>query len=249
MTSTVAPGPVGRPRGRRLREAGQGWQGFVFISPALALLAVFLVYPVIWTVRLSFDTGVGLKPTKWIGLTNYKRLFENDHRFLDLTQFPPQGAVINNIKWVVLYTALCLALGLLIAVLATRVRYEAMVKAVIFVPMAISATAVAIIWLFVYSPDPQQGVVNAVINAFGGSPISWVGRTDTVNYAIIIAYVWASTGFAMVVLSAALKGISQEVIEAARTDGAREWDIFRRIQLPLLSLPIAVVTVWLIINV
>jgi alpha-glucoside transport system permease protein len=249
MTSTVAPGPVGRPRGRRLREAGQGWQGFVFISPALALLAVFLVYPVIWTVRLSFDTGVGLKPTKWIGLTNYKRLFENDHRFLDLTQFPPQGAVVNNVKWVVLYTALCLALGLLIAVLATRVRYEAMVKAIIFVPMAISATAVAIIWLFVYSPDPDQGVVNAVINAFGGNPISWVGRTDTVNYAIILAYVWASTGFAMVVLSAALKGISQEVIEAARTDGATEWDIFRRIQLPLLSLPIAVVTVWLIINV
>jgi alpha-glucoside transport system permease protein len=221
----------------------------LFISPALALLGLFLVYPVVWTVRLSFDTGVGLKPTRWIGLSNYKRLFEHDHRFLDLTQFPPQGAVINNAKWVIIYPALCLALGLLIAVLATRVRYEAVVKAIIFVPMAISATAVALIWKFVYDPDPDIGILNGVLGVFGIDPISWIGRTDTVNYAIIVAYVWASTGFAMVVLSAALKGISQEVIEAARTDGANEWDIFRRVQLPLLSLPIAVVTVWLVINV
>jgi alpha-glucoside transport system permease protein len=140
-------------------------------------------------------------------------------------------------------------LGLVTAVFATRVRYEAIVKAIIFVPMAISATAVAVIWLLVYSPDPNIGVVNAGLHSIGISPISFLGRTDTVVYAQIVAYVWASTGFAMVVLSAALKGISQEVIEAARTDGANEWDIFRRIQLPLLSLPIAVVTVWLIINV
>ncbi len=157
--------------------------------------------------------------------------------------------MINNVKWVVLYPTLCLLLGLITAVLATRVNYERAFKAIIFVPMAISATAVAIIWLLVYSPDPNIGVLNAVIDWFGGSPVSWTGRKDTVNYAIIVAYVWASTGFAMVVLSAALKGISQEVIEAARTDGATEWDIFRRIQLPLLSLPISVVAVWLIINV
>jgi alpha-glucoside transport system permease protein len=122
-------------------------------------------------------------------------------------------------------------------------------KSIIFVPMAISATAVAVIWLLVYAPDPQIGVVNALIDGAGGSPVSWVGQANTVNYALILAYVWASTGFVMIVLSAALKGISQEVIEAARTDGATEWDIFRRVQLPLLSLPIAVVTVWLIINV
>jgi alpha-glucoside transport system permease protein len=115
--------------------------------------------------------------------------------------------------------------------------------------MAISAVAVGVIWLLVFSPDPEIGIVNALIDGAGGSPVSWLGRADLVNYALILAYVWASTGFVMIVLSAALKGISQEVIEAARTDGATEWDIFRRIQLPLLSLPIAVVTVWMIINV
>ncbi len=251
MSSTAVPVPVKAPRGRRLPGAfrREGWQAVPFLAPAVVLLLVFLVYPVIWTIRLSFDTGLGLKPTKWVGFFNYDRLLTRDTRFLDRTHFPPSGAVINNLKWVVVYTSLCLALGLLIAVLATRVRYEAVVKSVIFVPMAISATAVAVIWLLVYSPDPNIGVVNAGLHSIGVSPISFLGRTDTVVYSQITAYVWASTGFAMVVLSAALKGISQEVIEAARTDGANEWDIFRRIQLPLLSLPIAVVTVWLIINV
>ena len=115
--------------------------------------------------------------------------------------------------------------------------------------MAIAATAVAIIWKFVYEPNPDIGSLNAVVTGFGADPVAWYGRADTVNYALIWAYIWASTGFAMVVLSAALKGISEEIIEAARTDGANEWQIFRRIQLPLLSLPMAVVTVWLLINV
>ena len=226
-----------------------GWQALLFIAPAVILLLALLVYPVLWTIRLSFDTGRGLEPREWVGLENYTTLFTEDKRFLNLEEFPPEGALVNNVLWLVLYTSLCLALGLLIAVLATRVRYEAAIKAIIFVPMAISAVAVGLIWKFVYSPDPDIGVLNALRGTFGLDPLPYLGREDTVNYSIIFAYVWASAGFAMVVLSAALKGISQEIIEAARTDGASEWAIFRRIQLPLLALPISVVTVWLMINV
>jgi len=225
-----------------------GWQASFFMLPALVLLVVFLIYPTIWTILLSFNSGRGLQFREWVGFANYERLFE-DKRFLDLSNFPPTGALVNNVLWLVLYTGLCLLFGLLIAVLATRVRYETVIKAIVFVPMAIAATAVALIWKFVYSPDPDTGVLNAIIGGLGGNPIPWLGRESTVNYALIFANVWASAGFAMVVLSAALKGISQEVIEAARTDGATERQIFRRIQLPLLSLPIAVVTVWLMINV
>src|SRR6185295_16752631 len=117
-----------------------------------------------------------------------------------------------------------LVIGLSLAVLAVRVRYERAVKTAIFVPMAISATAVGIIWLFVYSPN-------------------------LVNYCLIFAYIWASVGFVMVVLSAAIKGIPAEIMEAARVDGAGEWNIFRRIMFPMLSLPLSVVTIWLFVNV
>jgi alpha-glucoside transport system permease protein len=253
LSSTAAPGSVvggATPRRRLpLFTKRGGWQAALFVGPAIILLLALVVYPVIWTIRLSFDTGRGLEPRKWVGFENYTRLFTEDRRFLNLHEFPPEGALVNNVIWLVLYTSLCLALGLLIAVLATRVRYESVIKAIIFVPMAISAVAVGLIWKFVYSNDPDIGALNALRGVFGADPLPFLGREDTVNYAIIVAYVWASAGFAMVVLSAALKGISQEIIEAARTDGANEWAIFKRIQLPLLALPISVVTVWLMINV
>jgi alpha-glucoside transport system permease protein len=252
VSSQPVPGPVGRPRGRALpaifrREA---WQGFLFILPAAAILGVLIVYPLVWTIVYSFgDTNAKLDVVRWVGFDNYERLFSTDKVFLDRDSFPWSGALVNNLKWAFLYTFTSLALGLLIAVLAARVRYESIVKAIIFVPMAIAATAVAIIWKFVYEPDPDIGAANAFLGVANIDPIVFLGREDTVNYAIIFAYVWASTGFAMVVLSAALKGIPEEIIEAARTDGASEWGIFRRIQFPLLSLPLAVVTVWLTINV
>jgi alpha-glucoside transport system permease protein len=253
MTSgAAAPGSivVKPPRRRLTAFAKGGGQALPFLAPALVLLGIFLIVPVVWTFAMSFNRTRGLNfGEEWLGFDNYERLLKRDSRFLDTDSFPWSGAVINNVRWVILYTSLCLILGLITAVLATRVSYERVFKAIIFVPLAISATAAAIIWLLVYSPDPQIGVLNAVIDSIGGNAVSWTGRKDTVNYSIIIAYVWLTTGFVMVVLSAALKGISQEVIEAARTDGASEWDIFRRIQLPLLSLPISVVAIWLIINV
>ncbi len=234
----------------------------MFIGPALIVLGLFLVYPAYYTIRLSFyQSNFLFKFTHWVGLANFKNLLTNDPDFLDTTKFHgfnvvkellyknDAGALINNVHWVVIYITLALVFGLGFAVLAVRVRYERVVKSVIFVPMAISATAVSIIWLFVYSPDINQGVLNAILHAFGHNPISWLGRNDTVNYALIFAYIWASTGFVMVVLSAAIKGIPTEILEAARADGAGEWAIFWRIIVPMLSLPLSIVTIWLFINV
>jgi alpha-glucoside transport system permease protein len=245
----VAPPPPPRSPGRTIRER---FQGAVFIVPALVVLGIFVVYPAYYTIRLAFyksDFFFGF--TDWVGLSNFKELLTNDKEFLDLSTFPPQGALMNNLRWLIFYTGLSLVFGLGLAVLAVRVRYERAVKTAVFVPMAISATAVGVIWLLVYSPDIDQGVLNAFVHGIwhGYNPISWVGRPDTVNYALIFAYVWASTGFVMVVLSAAIKGIPGEVLEAARVDGAGEWSIFRRIVLPMLSLPISIVTIWLLINV
>ena len=240
---------------RRFGRSGEGRlreriEGVMFAAPAIIVLALFVVYPAYYTIRLAFYQSDYLFAfTGWVGLDNFKDLLNNSPDFLDLSHFPPEGALVNNVKWIILYISLCLVLGLGLAVLTIRVRYERLVKSIIFVPMAISATAVGVIWLLVYSPDPNIGTLNAVIHGLGGNPVSWLGKPTTVNYAIIAAYVWASTGFAMVVLSAALKGISTEIIEAARVDGAGEWNIFRRIMLPMLSLPISIVSVWLFINV
>jgi len=237
--SAQAP-PIQVPQSkRRFGRSGEGRlrervEGVLFAMPAIIVLALFVVYPAYYTIRLAFYQSDYLFAfTGWVGLDNFKDLLTNSPDFLDLSHFPPEGALINNVKWIILYITF----------------YERLVKSIIFVPMAISATAVGVIWLLVYSPDPNIGTLNAVIHGLGGNPVSWLGKPTTVNYAIIAAYVWASTGFAMVVLSAALKGISTEILEAARVDGAGEWNIFRRIMLPMLSLPISIVSVWLFINV
>jgi len=244
-----------------LRTLGARLQGLLFISPALAVLTLFLIYPAYYTIRLAFyQSDFLFRFTHAIGIANFKNLLTNDPDFLDLSKFhgvnilrellykSDGGALLNNLHWVVFYITLSVGFGLALAVLAARVRYERMVKSVIFVPMAISATAAGIIWLFVYNFDPNIGIVNALIKPFH-HPVAWLGRPSTVNYALIFAYVWASTGFVMVVLSAAIKGIPTEIIEAARVDGAGEWEIFRRVMLPMLSLPISIVTIWLFINV
>jgi alpha-glucoside transport system permease protein len=218
----------------------QGWNAaaLVFISPAILLLAVFMIYPAVRTIVLSFDNG----------LDNYIRLLTNDPRFLNLS-FPPRGAMVNNILWLLFYVGGCILIGLIVAVMATRVRYERVVKAIVFLPMAIAATALAVIWRFVFFPNENSGLLNAVLGIVNVGPISWLGDASFVNTALIIAGIWGSAGFAVVILSAALKGISTEILEAARVDGASDGQIFRRIIIPMLSLPISVIAVTLTINV
>jgi alpha-glucoside transport system permease protein len=210
----------------------------IFIGPAVLLLAVFMVYPAVQTVVLSFENGLG----------NYIQLLTADPRFIRFS-LPPSGSLFNNILWLIFYTGGCIVIGLIVAVMATRVRYERIVKAIVFLPMAIAATALGVIWRFVYSPDAETGLLNAVMGVVNVGPISWLGNSDFVNTALIIAGIWGSAGFAVVILSAALKGISSEILEAARVDGASEAQIFRRIIIPMLSLPISVIAVTLTINV
>jgi alpha-glucoside transport system permease protein len=218
--------------------------GWLFVIPALFLVFVFLIYPTFRTIQLSFDTGENFTTTKYVGFDNYTELLTGDHLFLDLSDGPPKGALINTILWLVLYTPGTVGLGLLFAVLANTVRYEVLIKTIIFVPMGISFTATGIIWRFVYSNDPNTGVINAILTALipGFSPIAWLGRQDLVSLALIVTAVWTSTGFAMVVFSAALKSLPGEVLEAALVDGANLWSRFWKIVLPMLS-PTTVVLV------
>ncbi|MBA3779695.1 MAG: sugar ABC transporter permease [Chloroflexi bacterium] len=246
---TAASGAIGSSRGRRSWGEGTNWSSLVFLLPAAILVIVFLVYPTIYTVLLSFNRGRNGEFTEWVGLRNYEQLFLRDPAFINLSTFPPSGAMWNNLLWLILYVSIVLALGLIIAVMAGRVRYEALIKAVVFLPMAIAATALAVIWTFVYSPNPTQGLLNAIIGTVGAGPVAWLGNPDLVNYAIIAVGIWGSVGFATVILSAALKGIPTEIIEAARVDGASERQIFFRIIVPMVSLPMSVLAVTLVVNV
>jgi len=241
--------PAGKPRaapppsGRRFDRTT-----LLFLGPPAILMAIFLVYPTIYTIALSFNRGRRGEFTEWVGIDHYVGLL-GDKSFINLGTFPPSGAIWNNVLWAIFYTSIVIFLGLIVAVLASRVRYESVIKAVVFLPMAIAATALAIIWNFVYAPDPNIGLLNAILDPFTERGISWLGNPSLVNAALIAAGVWGSVGFATVILSAALKSIPTEVLEAARTDGANERQIFFRVILPMVSLPISVLAVTLLVNV
>jgi alpha-glucoside transport system permease protein len=222
-TTVVLPGSRGVRPSRLISP-------LLFVGPALILIAFFIVYPTIRTIILSFYTQVGIgfnPPLRFIGLGNYT----------SMTQDSSMGtAIVNNILWIVIVTPVTVALGVIFAVLFDRVRYEAVAKSIVFIPTAISATAAGVIWKLMYADDPHTGTINAILQRiipnFQG--ISFLGDTNFVNFALMGAQVWIHLGFAVVVLSAALKAIPRDLTEAARIDGATELQIFRRITVPLM---------------
>jgi alpha-glucoside transport system permease protein len=243
------PARAGLEAARRARgpEKPKWGTTILFLAPAGLLLLVFLIYPAIYTVLLSFNRGRNGIFNEWVGLDNYARLFA-DQDFLNFSTFPPSGALWNNVLWLVLYVSIVIFFGLILAVVAARVRYEAVLKAIVFIPMAISATALAVIWKFVYSPD-NIGLLNAILGGLRIAPIAWLGDQGIVNFALIAVGIWGSVGFATVILSAAVKSIPAEVIESARVEGANERQIFFRMILPMVSLPVSVLAVTLVVNV
>jgi alpha-glucoside transport system permease protein len=221
-------------------RTGDRLRPWFWLLPAIALLVVFLVYPTINTIVLSFMDRFS---REFVGWANYDYV---------LTTSGTLDAIKNSILWLVFLTAGTLVFGLVIAILVDRVRYESLAKSVIFVPLSISFVAAGIIWLFMYAYRPpgeaQTGTINAFLGLFGFGPVPWIIEQPINNFALIGVGVWMWTGFAMVILSAGLKGISTELLEAARVDGATEWQVFRRIILPLLTPTIFVVGTTMVIT-
>lgn len=211
----------------------------VFVGPGTALVGWLLVLPTLRTLYLSFFDA---SSTRFVGLDNYVAVFTN--RLL-------VTALRNNLLWVFFGTLLCVSLGLLIAILADRSRFERVGKATIFMPMAISMVAAGVIWKFVYYYKPgneQIGLLNAVVLAFGGEPQAWVSMVQPWNNLfLIVILVWMQTGFSMVIFSAAIKGIPESLLEAARMDGAGEIRIFFNIIIPAISVTLLSVTTTIIV--
>ena len=215
---------------------------WLYISPAAFLLFFFLVYPSINTIYISF---LNYNSEKFIGIKNYIYCFTNETM---LTAFR------NNALWVIVFVPLTVFLGLIIAVLIDKVKYESIIKSVIFMPMAISFVGAGVIWKFVYAYRPvsaaQTGVLNAIRLFFNLDPLPWlIIRPWLNNFCLIMVGVWIWTGFCMVILSASYKSIPRELLEAARVDGATEFRIFWKIVLPLLKPTIAVVSTTMVIMV
>ena len=162
-------------------------------------------------------------------------------------------ALRNNALWLVLMVPATVAIGLIFALLADRVRYESLAKSIIFMPMAISFIGAGVIWRFVYyvntSGGAQIGLLDAVLVKLGFHPVAWLSDPRVNNFALMIVGLWLWAGFCMTILSAAVKGLPSEVLEAARVDGANEWQVFWTIMLPMIIPTIIVVTTTLVINI
>jgi len=292
-----------RPLPERLQSRLRPW---LYVGPTLLLLGVFLVYPVVDTVRRSFLDD---RSQEGVGLDNYRWAFTSPEML---------NSFRNNLLWLVLFTVGVVLLAIGIAVLADRVRYESVVKGTVFLPMAISFVGASVIWRFVYEFRPegatQIGIANAILVPLsqfardaqtffssarwvllllgagfllvgylvgrqvagrgrgwliGGGislflalgtwifygfatweiPVGWLVNKAINNFALIAVGIWVWVGFAVVILSAAIKSVPQELLEAARVDGATEWTLFRRVTIPMIRVTIAVVTTTMVINV
>jgi alpha-glucoside transport system permease protein len=215
---------------------------YVFVGPALAVLGLFLVYPVVNTILTSFRDARG---QEFVGLDNFEFVFTDDSMLRSLR---------NTLGWIVLVPLVAVSIGLAFATLADRLRHgEAVAKSLIFLPMAISFVGAAVTFRLIYSYRPSGfgtniGLLNGIWSGLGNEPVSWLNQKPWNNFLLMAIMVWMQTGFAMVVLSAAIKAIPDEIIEAARIDGASEMQVFRHITVPSILPTIVVVTTYMVIT-
>ena len=217
----------------------------LYILPAFAAIVIYLVYPAILTVINSFKDR---SSTEWVGLQNYDDL---------LTDPGFQDTIFNTLLWILVVPAATVILGLAIATLADRLgpSGEKLSKTVIFLPMAISMVGAATIWRFVYyaapAGQPQIGLMNATLGAFGVDPVAWLQQSEYHfnSFLLMVVLLWSQVGFAMVLLSAAVKGVPGDTLEAARIDGANERQIFFKVVVPQIKGTIITVFITVLIGV
>jgi alpha-glucoside transport system permease protein len=204
--------------------AGYLIQLVAFMAPALLLLLVGLILPSIQTMYSSFLSSSG---KDFVGFANYLWIF---------TQSDGITSVVNSIIWVLLVPTVSTIVGLAYAVFIDRTRGEKIYKVLVFMPMAISFVGAGIIWRFMYeyrgADFPQIGLLNQILVWFGGEPQQWLLNEPWNNLFLIVVLIWVQTGFAMVVLSASIKGVPQELLEAAELDGANAWQRFLSVTIP-----------------
>ena len=222
---------------------GHGYENsirsIIFIAPAFLVLFTFILFPVFETIRLSFYDKFG---REFIGFDNYLWAIKD-------TEF--RRSILNNLGWLLIVPTLSTFFGLVIANLTDRIWWGTIAKSIIFMPMAISFVGAGVIWKFIYDyrgvDDQQIGLLNAIVVSFGLEPQAWLTIPIWNNLFLMAIMIWIQTGLALVIFSAALRGIPKETLEAARIDGASEFRIFWSIIIPFLEQTILVI--WTIITI
>jgi alpha-glucoside transport system permease protein len=237
---------------------------WLYLIPALVVMSFFIVYPMLNTISLSFQNKGGTASAAttcredepcWGIFENYRYALTNE---LDTTNFSTlvesfwESSYGNTLKWIFIMVSGTVVLGLLIAVLVDRVKYEPLAKSIIFMPMAISFVGAGVIWKFMYNYNAgrnQIGLLNAILTGLGGKPVAFLSNTSINNFMLIFVGIWMWTGFCMTILSSALKSVPDQLLESARIDGANEFQVFFKIMLPIIMPTIVVVTTTMVINV
>jgi len=219
----------------RTERKGARFVAYVFLFPSILMLSVGLLYPAVKTIYMSFFDAAG---QAFIGFGNYQTIFTS----------PDEITVLRNtVLWVVVTPFVATAIGLVYAILVEGAKAEALAKAMIFLPMAISMVAASIIWKFVYEFRPDQpgvnqiGLMNQVMVWLGGSPQQWLLNNPWNTFFLIVVMIWIQAGFAMTILSASIKAIPDDIIEAARLDGVGSLGMFRFVTLPMIRPSVIVV--------
>ncbi|PZF56183.1 sugar ABC transporter permease [Curtobacterium sp. MCBD17_034] len=232
-----------RPSRRRGGRLTSGWRALLFVLPALLLFAAFLVYPMVSTVVMSFFSWNGFVTSSpvFVGASNYVRIFTQDPVF-----WP---AFRNTVIWVVLSLVVPTSLGLVIALGLNRKLFgRNLLRSAFYIPAVLASIAVATMWVWLYNPD--SGLVNGVLKAVGLSAAAqdWLGNAHIALYAIFVAFVWQTAGFNMVLYLAGLQGVPEELVEAAKLDGAGPFQVFRAVTWPALRPTTIIVVVLTMIS-
>jgi alpha-glucoside transport system permease protein len=216
-------------------RSGDRVVAYAYLAPSILMLLVGLIYPGLRTIWESFFDAAG---NAFIGLDNYVTIFTDSDQLTVLR---------NTVFWVVLTPFVATAVGLLYAILVDKARLESVAKALIFLPMAISFVGASIIWRFVYEYRPNQGnvkqigLLNQIVVWLGGEPQQWLINSPLNTFLLIVVMIWIQAGLAMTLLSAAIKAIPDDIIEAARLDGVTSWGMFRFVTLPSIRPAVVVV--------
>jgi len=237
---------------------------FLYLAPALIVMTFFIVYPMYNTIQLSFLNKDGTASAAascsdgapcWGIFENYHYALTAEFNLKSFTTFWDTFWVSsygNTIKWIIFMVAGTVILGLLFAKLVDGIKNEGLAKAVLFMPMAISFVGAGVIWKFMYNFGTSQvqiGLLNAIITGLGGKPVSFLSTPIVNTYMLVIVGIWIWTGFCMTILSSSLKSVPDEILEAARVDGATEWNVFWKITLPIIMPTVVVVITTMVINV